>query len=202
MSITNPALMLLFSSLQAPASARRHICFALTHQDSPQRGVKVQPLALLQAFRRYHGILSMRSAALQGPAFDAEARRPQGRVFSWIDRMLRGPHAHDGPPSAGGPLRSLGPSKAAVARTALLNMLSANHDVLPVYVHQCYSAELAIACTYFQALSNQFLQQPHAMLLPECTLTRLLPHCTTCPDVSLHTLAAMPDLSCPPQDKC
>ena len=93
----------------------------------------------------------MRSAALQGPAFDAEARRPQGRVFSWIDRMLRAPHAHDGPPSAGGPPRSLGPSKAAVARTALLNMLSANHDVLPVYVHQCYSAEPAIACTYFQA---------------------------------------------------
>ena len=89
---------------------------------------------------------------LQGPAFDAEARRPQGRVFSWIDRMLRAPHAHDGPPSAGAALRGLGPSKASVARTALLNMLSTNHDVLPVYVHQCYSAEPAIACTYFQAL--------------------------------------------------
>ena len=120
----------------------------------------------------------MRSAVLQGPAFDAEARRPQGRVFSWIDRMLRAPHAHDGPPSAGGPLRSLGPSKAAVASAALLNMLSANHDVLPVYVHQCYSAEPAIACTYFQALSKHYLQQPHATCLPKPCPSRViaLPH--------------------------
>ena len=116
----------------------------------------------------------MRCAVLQGPAFDAEARRPQGRVFSWVDRMLRAPHAHDGPPSAGTALRSLGPSKAAVARAALLNMLSTNRDVLPVYVHQCYSAEPAIACTYFQALLLH-QQYPHVECLPDRTLLRSLP---------------------------
>lgn len=74
-------------------------------------------------------------------------------MFSWIDRMLRGPHSHDSPPGAGTSFAGLGPSKAIVAASALLNMLRTNLDVLPVYVHQCYSAEPALARTYFQVTS-------------------------------------------------
>ena len=96
------------------------------------------------------GKIHAQHASLQGPAFDAEARRQQGRVFSWIDRMLRGPHTHDSPGSTATSLRSLGPSKASVACTALLNMLSTNPEVLPVFLHQCYSAEPILARTYFQ----------------------------------------------------
>ena len=84
--------------------------------------------------------------------FDADVRKPQGRVFSWIDRMLRGPHTHDSPASTANSSSfcSLGPSKAVVASTALLNMLSTNPEVLMVVVHQCYSAEPSLARIYFQ----------------------------------------------------
>ena len=74
-------------------------------------------------------------------------------MFSWIDRMLRGPHSHDSPAAAGTSFAGLGPSKAAVAASALLNMLRTNPDVLPVYVHQSYSAEPALARTYFRVTS-------------------------------------------------
>ena len=101
--------------------------------------------------------LHSQHAHLQGPAFDADVRKPQGRVFSWIDRMLRGAHTHVSPASAAAAatsFRILGPSKAAVASTALLNLLSTNPEVLPVAVHQCYSAEPILARTYFQVTSG------------------------------------------------
>ena len=71
--------------------------------------------------------------------------------------MLRGAHTHDSPASAAAAatsFRILGPSKAAVASTALLNLLSTNPEVLPVAVHQCYSAEPILARTYFQVTSG------------------------------------------------
>ena len=66
--------------------------------------------------------------------------------------MLRGAHAHESLASttATSSFRILGPSKAAVASTALLNMLSTNPEVLSVVVHQCYSAEPILARVYFQ----------------------------------------------------
>ena len=69
--------------------------------------------------------------------------------------MLRGPHTHDSPASTTHTtsFRILGPSKAMVASTALLNMLSTSPEVLMVVVHQCYSAEPILARTYFQVRS-------------------------------------------------
>lgn len=64
--------------------------------------------------------------------------------------MLRAARTHDAPAGTGVSFRSLGPTKASVGSTALLNMLITNHDVLPVYAHQCYSAEPALARVYFQ----------------------------------------------------
>ena len=65
--------------------------------------------------------------------------------------MLRSPNSHDSPAStAASSFRVLGPSKAIVASTALLNILSTNLEVLQVVVHQCYSSEPILARTYFQ----------------------------------------------------
>ena len=43
-----------------------------------------------------------------------------------------------------------GPSKNLVARTALKNLLSSNHDVIDVSLDQCYSAHAAVSRAYFQ----------------------------------------------------
>lgn len=41
-------------------------------------------------------------------------------------------------------------SHQAVGRTALLNFLSSNPDVLDVCIDQCYSLDAALARAYFQ----------------------------------------------------
>lgn len=45
-----------------------------------------------------------------------------------------------------------GPSKNAVARAALKNLLSSNHDVIDASLDQCYSAHGAVSRAYFQVL--------------------------------------------------
>lgn len=81
---------------------------------------------------------------VQGPSFDTEAKRHQGRGFAWIERMLTASstsvtsHAQ------------WGPSKDAVARSALKNLLASNHDVIDVSLDQCYSPHAAVSRAYFQ----------------------------------------------------
>lgn len=41
-------------------------------------------------------------------------------------------------------------NREVVGRTALLNFLSSNHDVLGVCIDQCYSRDAAVARAYFQ----------------------------------------------------
>ena len=60
----------------------------------------------------------------QGPLFNADVRNPQGRVFSWIDRMLSVRQQQQ----AASRLAAWGPSKAAVARTALRSVLQVRHE--------------------------------------------------------------------------
>lgn len=45
-------------------------------------------------------------------------------------------------------------NREATGRTALLNFLSSNHDVLSVCVDQCYSKDASVAKAYFQVLHN------------------------------------------------
>ena len=86
------------------------------------------------------------SAIQQGPTFDTEAKRHQGRAFGWIERMLTARTLANPPPG----ILQWGPSKDAVARTALRNLLSKNHDVVDVSLDQCYSPHAALSRAYFQ----------------------------------------------------
>jgi hypothetical protein len=98
----------------------------------------------------------------QGPAFDTDARRAQGPVLQWIDRLLRAPHGHAPPPAAGrlALLRTDGgdgkhsgggaPPRAHVARVALGHLLRYNLDMFSVCVDRCYHPDGSIATGYFQ----------------------------------------------------
>ena len=44
--------------------------------------------------------------------------------------------------------------REAVGRTALLNFLSSNYDVVGVCIDQCYSRDAAVAKAYFQVCRN------------------------------------------------
>jgi hypothetical protein len=100
---------------------------------------------------------------LQGPAFDTDARRAQGPVLQWIDRLLRAPPGQAAPPAAGrlALLRTDGgdgkhggqhggPPRAHVARVALGHLLRYNLDMFSVCVDRCYHPDSSIATGYFQ----------------------------------------------------
>lgn len=80
----------------------------------------------------------------QGPVFDTDARRSQGPVLRWIDRLLKAPRlgiAYGAVPAV---------PKDAVGRTALLNLLRSNLEMFSVYVDRCYDRDARIATASFQ----------------------------------------------------
>jgi hypothetical protein len=108
----------------------------------------------------------------QGPAFDTDARRAQGPVLHWIDRLFRASptsaasaaaaaagRRHDagkgGAAAAGGGGggpggAGAGPPRAHVARVALGHLLRFNLDMFSVCVDRCYHPDPSIATGYFQ----------------------------------------------------
>jgi hypothetical protein len=82
----------------------------------------------------------------QGPAFDTDARRAQGPVLRWVDRLLRAPAP---PCGASAGLLPAAP-KAAVGRAALLNLLRSNLEVFGVCVDRCYDRDPRIGRASFQ----------------------------------------------------
>lgn len=87
------------------------------------------------------------NCCVQGPAFDADARKPQGRIFTWIDRMFTSKILTSNSAA------TAGPSKAVVARNALMNLLSSNPDVMEGCIDQCYAPNTAVARGYFEVSS-------------------------------------------------
>lgn len=88
--------------------------------------------------------------------------RPKARVFLWINRLLT---ADLPAPAMAKPIAALGPTKQAVARSALLKLLSTNPELASVFVDQCYDATPVISRVYFQVGSLCMLWQlVHAVL--------------------------------------
>lgn len=80
----------------------------------------------------------------QGPVFDTDARRAQGPVLRWIDRLLKAPPlgiAYGAVPAV---------PKDAVGRTALLNLLRSNLEMFSVCVDRCYDRDARVATASFQ----------------------------------------------------
>jgi hypothetical protein len=76
--------------------------------------------------------------------FDTDARRAQGPVLRWIDRLLKAPPlgiAYGAVPAV---------PKDAVGRTALLNLLRSNLEMFSVCVDRCYDRDPRVATASFQ----------------------------------------------------
>lgn len=91
----------------------------------------------------HHGVV----CCWQGPVFDTDARRAQGPVLRWIDRLLKAPRL--GISSGAVPAVP----KDAVGRAALLNLLRSNLEMFSVYVDRCYDRDACIATASFQVRS-------------------------------------------------
>lgn len=113
-------------------------------------------------------LLMAGSADMQGPAFEVDARKTQGRIFTWIDRMFTSKIL------TSTSLATAGPSKAVVARLALMNLLSSNPDVMEGCIDQCYVPNGAIARGFFEvsSISRGFIATRNAS--PEFVARRKL----------------------------
>ncbi|KAG1675965.1 hypothetical protein FOA52_014209 [Chlamydomonas sp. UWO 241] len=114
-----------------------------------------------------HAARAAMAELLAGPLFDADVRRPHGPVLTWIDRLFR---SSGGGRTGGGGGSSTqlpggsGVSKSEVAHTALLNLLSANVEVLfPVCLDRCYDKDATVSRGYFQAVCEVYSTQPVAV---------------------------------------
>ncbi|KAK9829934.1 hypothetical protein WJX72_008722 [[Myrmecia] bisecta] len=130
------------------------------------------------------------AAMLQGPLFDADCRRPQGRPFVWIDLMLMGRGARPASGEAG----SEGPSRQAIGRRALLHLLRSNLDVLDVCLDQCYSPNVDVSRAYFQVLAEVYTAtnmviKPHILLA--LVLCKIIDEMQDVRDDALHVLDVM-----------
>ena len=106
-------------------------------------------------------IQAIGNSSLQGPTFESDISKQQGRALLWIETMLGAgdagakPSDSDLPKLGRGRLDGRwGPSKQTVARTALKNLLSANPQAMKVSVDQSYSETDAVARAYFQVSSD------------------------------------------------
>ena len=87
------------------------------------------------------------AAMLQGAIFNADIRNPQGRVFSWVDRMLLSTAG----PAAPSRFGEWGPPRGVVAQMALRNLLMSNAELASIFVDRSYSSNPHVAAGYFKA---------------------------------------------------
>jgi hypothetical protein len=83
--------------------------------------------------------------------FDSDARRAQGPVLFWIDRLLKAPAPlrMSSNRAAANTLKGAA-ACAAVARNGLFQLLRSNPDMFNVCVDRCYDPDPRVASCYFQ----------------------------------------------------
>ena len=82
---------------------------------------------------------------MQGIVFDSDARRAQGPVLFWIDRLLKA-----APPGGGAGSVRAGIPKDSIAKGALFQLLRCNQEMFSICVDRCYDADSRVATGYFQ----------------------------------------------------
>lgn len=97
------------------------------------------------------------AAMLAGPIFSPEVRNPQGKVFLWMERLLRG--GQENPDTR---VSAFGPPKVYIAKLALANLLRTNNDLASTYVDYAYSSSPEVGSCFVQVLArvNSEMQLP------------------------------------------
>eukprot|EP00775_Hariotina_reticulata_P013221 gene13221-13351_t len=97
------------------------------------------------------------AAVLQGAVFDTDAKRAEGPVLSWINRMMTSSDQVSGTGSTG---LVPGVPRDSIGRTALFKLLSSNLDMFGVCVDRCYHSDSRIATGTFQVVSEVYALTP------------------------------------------
>lgn len=96
-------------------------------------------------------------AMLLGPVFDSDSQDPNGRVFTWVRRMLES-NVPEGEKQSQDSRTCWAPKNFEIAKEALKFYLKSNLNMCPMFVDQCYSSSAPVANAHFLVLSDVIMQ--------------------------------------------
>jgi len=108
-------------------------------------------------------------AMLMGPVFDSDTKKPEGKVLTWIRRMLGADAA-----SAERHHAEWAPKRGDIAKEALEFLLLSNLDMAKLFVDQCYSVQQPVSDGYFLVLADVVMQTSASKLEPQTLIALVL----------------------------
>ena len=108
-------------------------------------------------------------AMLMGPVFDSDTKKPDGKVLTWIRRMVSAETANTERHHA-----DWAPKKGDIAKEALGFLLLSNLDMAKLFVDQCYSVQQLVADAYFLVLAGVVMQTSAIKLDPQMLIALVL----------------------------
>jgi hypothetical protein len=107
------------------------------------------------------------SSMLMGSIFDTDTKHSEGKVLTWIRRMLecsnKDYHHLD-----------WAPQKDEIAKEALKFLLSSNLELVDLFVDQCYSVQMSVSNAYFVVLADIIMQNQAVKLDPQTMIALVL----------------------------
>lgn len=137
----------------------------------PERAHQIEKEILVSSEMLEHAANLAMAAMLAGPIFDSETSNPNGRVLTWIQRMLESPE--DAKESRVYHFE-WAPKKQEIAKEALYLLLSSNLDMGKLFVDQSYSAEREISKSYFLVLAEVITLNQALKLDPQILIALVL----------------------------
>jgi len=136
----------------------------------PSRTQEIERQIVVSSEMLEHAANMAMGAMLMGSVFDSDTKNPEGKVLTWISRMLvaaetTGPDRH---------LNDWAPKKCDIAREALNFLLSSNPEMARLFVDQCYSVHQQVSNAYFLVLADVVMHTPAIKLKPETLIALVL----------------------------
>jgi hypothetical protein len=134
----------------------------------PARIQEVEREIVISSEMLEHAANLAMGAMLMGSVFDSDTKKPDGKVLTWVCRMLGAETANTERYHV-----EWAPKKSDIAKEALEFLLSSNLDMAKLFVDQCYSVQQPVSNAYFLVLADVVVQT-HAMNLDPQTLIALV----------------------------
>lgn len=143
---------------------------AVVKPRDPARIQEIERQIVVSSEMLEHAANMAMGAMLMGSVFDSDTKNPDGKVLTWICRMLVaaetvGPDPHH---------NDWAPKKCDIAREALHFLLSSNLEMARLFVDQCYSVQQQVSNAYFLVLADVVMHTPAIKLEPQTLIALVL----------------------------
>lgn len=132
----------------------------------PERIQQIEKEILVSSEMLEHAANLSMASMLAGPIFDSDTSKSNGRVLTWIQRMLESQQTmyhHD-----------WAPKKQEIAKEALFLLLSSNIDMGTLFVDQSYSIHHEVSKAYFLVLAEVVMHNHSMKFDPQVLIALVL----------------------------